>query len=101
MRRRNGDPARLERGISIFCTNRLRFSGSSALLVGVAVAAFAVTSTLADDQSQVETVVVTGTLLHEKYTASPVTVISKDQINNASQTTIADVVRSISADNSG
>jgi iron complex outermembrane receptor protein len=53
------------------------------------------------DQSQVETIVVTGTLLHEKYTASPVTVISKDQINNASQTTIADVVRSISADNSG
>ena len=63
--------------------------------------AFATASALADDQSQVETVVVTGTLLHEKYTASPVTVITKDQINNASQTTIADIVRSISADNSG
>ena len=51
-------------------------------------------------QSRVETVVVTGTMLH-KETPSPVTVISKEQIENSSLTTVADVVRSVTADNSG
>ncbi len=52
------------------------------------------------NQKQVETVVVTGTLLH-KETPSPVAVITKEQIENSSLTTVADVVRSVSADNSG
>ncbi|HEX3431468.1 MAG TPA: TonB-dependent receptor [Rhizomicrobium sp.] len=52
------------------------------------------------NQNQVETVVVTGTLLH-KETPSPVTVISKEQIENSSLTTVSDVVRSVTADNSG
>lgn len=52
------------------------------------------------NQNQVEQVVVTGTLLH-KETPSPVTVITSEQIQNSSLTTVADVVRSVSADNSG
>jgi len=54
-----------------------------------------------DDQSQVETVVVTGTLLHESETPSPVTLISREQIDNSSLTTLTDVVRSVTSDNSG
>lgn len=56
---------------------------------------------MADDQSQVETVVVTGTMLHEKVTPSPVTVISRVDIDNSSLSTVADVVRSLASDNSG
>ncbi|HEY6578090.1 MAG TPA: TonB-dependent receptor plug domain-containing protein, partial [Rhizomicrobium sp.] len=78
-------------------------SGRSAQLLATAsaLAAFLHVPALADDQSQVETVVVTGTLLHEKETPSPVTVITRQQIENASQTTVADVVRSLTSDNSG
>ena len=96
-----GTSARRERAKSFLRTHKHKSSASIGVLAAAMYAAFAANCAVADDQSQVETVVVTGTLLHEKYTASPVTVISKDQINNASQTTIADVVRSISADNSG
>ncbi len=56
---------------------------------------------LADDQNQVETVVVTGTMLHQTVTPSPVTVISREQIDQSSLTSITDVIRAISADNSG
>jgi len=52
------------------------------------------------NQNQIEQVVVTGTLLH-KETPSPVTVITAEQIQNSSLTTVSDVVRSVSADNSG
>jgi iron complex outermembrane receptor protein len=52
------------------------------------------------NQNQVETVVVTGTLLHQE-TPSPVTVITKEQIENSSLTTVSDVIRSVTADNSG
>jgi iron complex outermembrane receptor protein len=52
------------------------------------------------NQNQVEQVIVTGTLLH-KETPSPVTVITSEQIENSSLTTVSDVVRSVSADNSG
>ncbi len=55
----------------------------------------------ADDQSQVETVVVTGTMFHRSETPSPVTVLTRDQINNSSLTTVSDVVRSLTSDNSG
>src|SRR5579871_1854866 len=79
------------------------FSARSVVLSAVsALAASASLPALAQDQNQnqVETVVVTGTLLH-KETPSPVTVISKEQIENSSLTTVSDVVRSVTADNSG
>ena len=54
-------------------------------------------------QPKLEEVVVTGTLVHREdiVTPSPVTVISAEDIRNSGMTTVADVVRSISADNSG
>lgn len=52
------------------------------------------------NQNQIGPVAVTGTLLH-KETPSPVTVITVEQIQNSSLTTVSDVVRSVTADNSG
>ncbi len=73
----------------------------TALLIGVG--SFAVAPALAQTQGPVETVVVTGTLLHrtDTETPSPVTFVSKEDIVRSGLTTTADVVRSISADNSG
>jgi iron complex outermembrane receptor protein len=52
---------------------------------------------------KLEEVVVTGSLVRREdiITPSPVTVISAQDIENSGLTTVADVVRSISADNSG
>jgi iron complex outermembrane receptor protein len=52
---------------------------------------------------QLESVTVTGSLLRrtDSETPSPVTVISAEDIQQSGLTTVADVVRSISADNSG
>src|SRR3984893_18027278 len=52
---------------------------------------------------KLEEVVVTGSLVRREdlITPSPVTVISAEDIENSGMTTITDVVRSISADNSG
>jgi len=52
---------------------------------------------------QVETVVVTGSMLRrtDTETPSPVTVISAKEIQETGLTTFADVVRTLSADNSG
>ncbi len=74
---------------------------TSALLLSTAFVAVSVVPAFADDQ--VETVVVTGSLLKrtDTETASPVLVISRDQIQNSGNTSVADVVRSISADSSG
>lgn len=54
-------------------------------------------------ETKLEEVVVTGSMLkrEELVTSSPVTVISAEDIQNSGLTTIADVVRSFSADNSG
>lgn len=50
-----------------------------------------------------ETIVVTGSLLRRRNTEtpSPVTVLTQERLENAGITTIADAVRSISADSSG
>ena len=76
-----------------------RKSFLSALLAGTALT-LAATAALADDQ-KIETVVVTGTMLQHPQTESPVTVISSEQIKSAGLTSTADVIRSLSADNSG
>ncbi|MDR3512081.1 MAG: TonB-dependent receptor [Caulobacteraceae bacterium] len=56
----------------------------------------------ASNATEVQEVVVTGTLFRTKVeTAAPVTVLSQQSITNAGITTISDAVRSISADNSG
>jgi len=54
-------------------------------------------------QSNVETVVVTGTMLNREdlVTPSPVTVITQADIVQSGLTTTADLVRSLSSDNSG
>src|SRR3989440_774166 len=54
-------------------------------------------------KQQVETVVVTGSMLRrtDRETPSPVTVISTKEIQETGLTTFADVVRTLSADNSG
>src|SRR2546429_1853112 len=54
-------------------------------------------------KQQVETVVVTGSMLRrtDTETPSPVTVISAKEIQETGLTTFADVVRTLSADNSG
>ncbi|HLY06857.1 MAG TPA: TonB-dependent receptor [Rhizomicrobium sp.] len=89
------------------------FSIRSVALSAVSLFVLAATSP-ADAQNQAQTqtqapperavvteqVVVTGTLLH-KETPSPVTVITAQQIKNSSLTTVSDVVRAVSADNSG
>ena len=53
--------------------------------------------------AKLEEVVVTGSLVRREdiITPSPVTVISAQDIQNSGMTTVADVVRAISADNSG
>jgi iron complex outermembrane receptor protein len=72
-----------------------------ALLLGTAFAAVGIAPAFADDQ--VETVVVTGSLLHrtDTETPSPVQVISRAAIQNSGNTSVSDVIRSISADSSG
>jgi iron complex outermembrane receptor protein len=72
---------------------------SSAALLATTVP-FIAPAAWADDQ-KIETVVVTGTLLHHEETASPVTVVSRDQIQATGLTSTADVIRSLSADSSG
>ena len=54
-------------------------------------------------EQKLEEVVVTGSLLRRQdlVTPSPVTVISAEDIQNSGLTTVTDVIRSISADNSG
>ncbi len=54
-------------------------------------------------QQKLEEVVVTGSLVRREdlITPSPVTVISAEDIQNSGLTTVTDVIRAISADNSG
>jgi iron complex outermembrane recepter protein len=70
---------------------------------GVLSQASAQTVPAAVPDSELTEVVVTGSLLHrtDVETESPVTVFTAEQIQKAGLTTISDVVRSISADNSG
>jgi iron complex outermembrane recepter protein len=95
--------------------NKLALSLAGLLLAPIAGAAFAQTTTpttsqdqtqAAPDQSntkQLQTITVTGSALPrvDTETPSPVTVITAQQIARSGFTTISDVVRSISADNSG
>ena len=67
-------------------------------------AAMCATPVLAqDDQSGVETVVVTGSMLSRSNveTPSPVTILTSQSIQASGLTSTADVVRSLTADNSG
>ena len=93
--------------------NKLALSLAGLLLAPIAGTAFA-QSAPAQDQSQqpaasqsnpqqLQTITVTGSALPrvDTETPSPVTVISAQQIARSGFTTISDVVRSISADNSG
>jgi iron complex outermembrane recepter protein len=76
----------------------------SALLLGVAAVAGLATPAFAQDQSGgVETVVVTGSMLSRSdvETPSPVTILTSQAIQASGLTTTADVVNSLSANNSG
>lgn len=93
--------------------NKLALSLAGLLLAPIAGTAFAQSAPAStQDQSQaatgqnakqLQTITVTGSALPrvDTETPSPVTVISAQQIARSGFTTIADVVRSVSADNSG
>lgn len=95
--------------------NKLALSLAGLLLAPIAGSAFAQSApaATAQDQTQaapaqgnakqLQTITVTGSALPrvDTETPSPVTVISAQQIARSGYTTIADVVRSVSADNSG
>lgn len=80
--------------------HRIRKCGlSSAALLATTVTIIA-SAAWGDDQ-KIETVVVTGTMLQRPQSESPVTVLTSDQIQASGLTSTADVLRSLSADNSG
>jgi len=89
--------------------NKLALSLAGLLFAPIAGTAFAQSApaTTGQDQSQntkqLQTITVTGSALPrvDTETPSPVTVITAQQIARSGYTTISDVVRSISADNSG
>lgn len=93
--------------------NKLALSLAAVLLAPMAGSAFAQSAPTSQDQSQaapsqgnakqLQTITVTGSALPrvDTETPSPVTVITSQQIARSGYTTISDVVRSISADNSG
>jgi len=93
--------------------NKLALSLAGLLLAPIAGSAFAQNAPATQDQSQaapsqgnakqLQTITVTGSALPrvDTETPSPVTVITAQQIARSGYTTISDVVRSISADNSG
>jgi iron complex outermembrane receptor protein len=60
-------------------------------------------ATTAANTEKLDEVVITGSLLkrEDTITPSPVTVISAEQIQNSGLTTMSDVLRAVSADNSG
>jgi iron complex outermembrane receptor protein len=74
-----------------------------ATLAGFAANAQTATAPAADPNNEVEAVVVTGSLLRRTDTAtpSPVTVQTSEQLKAQGITTVADAIRSLSADNSG
>ena len=88
--------------------NKLALALAGLLLAPVASTAFAQsaqTSDASDQQSakQLQTITVTGSAVPriDVETPSPVTVLTAAQIQRSGLTTLSDVVRSISADNSG
>ena len=93
--------------------NKLALSLAGLLLAPIAGTSFAQSAPATQDQSQaapsqgnakqLQTITVTGSALPrvDTETPSPVTVITAQQIARSGYTTISDVVRSISADNSG
>lgn len=84
----------------IYKQNKLR----TALLMGsMAVAAMALSGAASAAEGELETVVVTGSMLkHSDLTlASPLTVLSRDNIDAKGLTTVSDVLRSLTSDSSG
>ena len=94
--------------------NKLAISLAGLLLAPIAGTAFAQTAPASDssqqtaapsaqNSKQLQTITVTGSALPRVDTESPspVTVITAQQIQRSGLTTVSDVVRSISADNSG
>ena len=82
------------------------FCHSLSALVAVAFATNATAQTspaAAASDKELTEIVVTGSLLHrtEVETESPVTVFTAEQIQQTGLTTVADVIRTVSADNSG
>jgi iron complex outermembrane receptor protein len=75
----------------------------SGLLLGAAAIVGLASPAFAQDQGGVETVVVTGSLLNRSdvETPSPVTIVTSQQIQASGLTSTGDIVRSLSADNSG
>jgi len=85
---------------------RNRFCHSLSALAAIAFATNASAQTspaAAASDKELTEIVVTGSLLHrtEIETESPVTVFTAEQIQQTGLTTIADVIRTVSADNSG
>jgi len=80
-----------------------RLLAATAVSVAGSVAAQAQQQAAQGDQQPLETVVITGSYIPriDKETPSPVTTISAEDIAKSGLTTVADVVRSIAADNSG
>jgi len=80
-----------------------RVRGTRELAAAVFLSTAGAAAQAADQVPALQEVVVTGSLVHREdlVTPSPVTVISADAIQNSGLTTISDVVRAISADNSG
>ncbi len=74
-----------------------------AVAAAVATAAAQAQEQPAQTQEALQTVIITGSYIPriDKETPSPVTTISAEDIEHSGLTTVADVVRSISADNSG
>ena len=93
-----------------YLSNRKRLFASS-MICGAAVAMLGVGQASAQtapagqasDQTQVEEIVVTGSLFHrtDTETPSPVTVLTSEALQHAGITTAADAIRSISADGAG
>jgi len=83
-------------------TGYSRKSILSVLLTSAAVSIIGSAAYAADqsDKEKLETVVVTGTMLHRE-TAAPVQVVTSAQIDASGLTSTADVIRSLSSDNSG
>jgi iron complex outermembrane recepter protein len=77
-------------------------AGRQRAALGCVIALFAATATLASDD-ELESIVVTGSYLGltATETPSPVQVISAEEIQKSGKDTISDVIRGVSADNSG
>jgi len=88
---------------SKFCGIRQAAGLAVAVAIATGATAQTVSQSATDDKKELQEIVVTGSLLHrtDTETESPVTTFTVEQIKETGLTTISDVVRTISADNSG